>query len=418
MAIISFVVGLLGFLKVQIVGELYVAELLLPLAAVVAVTTRAQEEFLRTPLFRVLVASILLMVAGYVGSDFIRGTPTDAAMRGWGRAVLVGTNFIALAAIGAADRRNLWWFALGYGLGGLLYLRFGVNLSFTIWKHGMGVDKGYAVYVVPLFAALCYFLPARVGAAGFVFLGVYSAHYDFRTFTAVCFFIAGAMFLRGRNSGGSSKITAKALIAGGLAAIAMVLALSAAISYREDDASGRRQSSDDTRATGLRFGLYAVLNSPIIGYGSWGQSQELGQLYRKAAQDQGQQSGNADVQSGSTASVHAQLLQAWSEAGILAAVFFLVLMVEGIRRLPFAVLARPLDLLTPILLYWIIHGLWNLWGSPFSAPLRLELSMMAVAAVIIAADARRLSRGAGGSRALGLRRRRRIAPVSGGASPG
>jgi hypothetical protein len=195
------------------------------------------------------------------------------------------------------------------------------------------------------------------------------------------------MWLRGGRGGTrptrvSFKSIAIAGVAGALAASLMVVA----IMYRENDASTRRDSSDSTRLAGLLFGGYAIANSPIVGYGSWARGGELTPLWRRATATANAADSVPTSVVASTGGVHAQLPQAWVEGGIFAAVFFILLMIEALRRMPFLVLARPLDPLTPLLTYWLVHGLWNFWGSPFSATLRLDLSLMAVAAVIVAAD--------------------------------
>lgn len=392
MGVLSFVVGFLAFYKFRLVGELYIAELLLPLLAVVALVQRRKENFLGTPMFGALALTSLLVVAGYVVTDLIRDTPSMDAYRGWGRTLIVATNFISLVIIAAQDRRNLWWFVLGFGLGGLLYLRFGVNLSFTVWKHGMGVDRGYGLYVVPLCAALAWFVPIRVAALGFVALAIYSAHYDFRTFSVICIVVAGMLWLRGSDRAGQvSKIKASTLVIASLSAVIVAVGVSTLLSYRIDEVSNRRAVSNEGRLAGLYLGFYAVTASPIVGWGSWSRSAELQDMKRRAF-DEVSDSERSMEGIASTASIHAQLPQAWAEGGILASLFFLILLIEGLRRLPFLVLARPIDPLTPILLFAIVHGHLNLWGAPFAAPMRIDLALMAVALAVVAGDAAKARR--------------------------
>ena len=387
MAVLSLVVGLTACLKIQLLGELYVAELLLPVAALIAVTRPRRENYLSTGFFRFLAIASVLVVVGYVFSDIVRGTAPNDAWRGFGRGLILVSNFVSLAIITAQDRRNFWWFVVGFGLGGLLYLRFIVDLSFTIWKHGMGQSRGYSLYVVPLCAALAWLVPLRVAALGFVALAGYSAHFDFRTFSVLCVAIAGMLWLRGGDTPGQVRKVRPGLVVAAAVVGALVAgAVSYALSYRNDEVSSRRAYSNEMRWYGSVLGVTAIQLSPVIGWGSWNDGPEFQEVQRVANQTF-DLTEHTEQYAAATYLIHSQLLQAWAEGGFLAAIFFLTLFIEGLRRMTFAVLARPIDPLTPILLYFVVLGLFNLIGAPFSATMRLDIAFMALALAVLAGDA-------------------------------
>ena len=73
---------------------------------------------------------------------------------------------------------------------------------------------------------------------------------------------------------------------------------------------------------------------------------------------------------------------------MLGGSFFLVLAFLLARRLPPLVAGRPLDPLTPILLYYGFYGAWHLLMSPYSAPHRLQIALAGLVVVIVSAELR------------------------------
>jgi hypothetical protein len=89
-------------------------------------------------------------------------------------------------------------------------------------------------------------------------------------------------------------------------------------------------------------------------------------------------------------SPHSQILNAWLEGGVLATAFMVVLLVQVLKLLPWTVLRRPVDLLTPSLLFFLIMTLWNLFMSPFSAPHRVRIATGAAVVVLLRMEQRGL----------------------------
>jgi O-antigen ligase len=158
---------------------------------------------------------------------------------------------------------------------------------------------------------------------------------------------------------------------------------------QSDYAAQRRDASNIGRQVGIVFGAKAVANSPIIGYGSWGASNELAALHRESLVAVAGPGYNYPI-SGSTSGVHSQTLQAWTEGGILGAVFFIIFGWQLLRNFKQAVLLRPLDALSPIILYFYLYSPWHLVMSAFSAPIRLFIAFGAVSVVIVDLERRAL----------------------------
>jgi hypothetical protein len=84
------------------------------------------------------------------------------------------------------------------------------------------------------------------------------------------------------------------------------------------------------------------------------------------------------------------MLQAWVEGGVLGAAFFIIFGWQLLRNFKHAVLLRPLDALSPIVLYFYLYSPWHLLMSAFSAPIRLFIALGAVSVVIVASERRAL----------------------------
>jgi hypothetical protein len=368
-------VGALAPIQLQLVGEIYAPELLLPLVAVCARFSPGGERGLREPLFAVLLLAAFITLGGYVLSDTIRGTRPDQFLRGWGRVGLVILDFISLAVLFCQDRRNLWWFALGSGIGGILYLRFVTHAPLALWKFG------YADSVLEASAALGTILPLRLASAWIALLGVFSMIRDFRSFGAICFLIAGCLWIRSARPlqplAGSREFR-RLFILGLIAATVILITLF----LTAGGATGRRAQSDAGRLAAIEVGIVAIMRSPVIGYGSWPEDRDLATLYMTRLAQLLGGGGPVEVGNKIVISPHSQILHAWMEGGILGSALFVALFWQVMRLGRWSVLHRPVDPFTPVVLYLLMFLLWDMFMSPFAAPHRLGIA--AGAAVLVA----------------------------------
>jgi O-antigen ligase len=374
--LLAFCCGALQSLTVNLVGEIYAAELLLPLIGFAALCARNGDAVFRERVFWSLILALGVTLCGYVISDFVRDTRPDQYLRGWGRVLLLATDFAALCMLLRQDRRNLWWFALGMGIGGILHLRLILHTPISIWKFG------YAEPMLLFAAAAGCFLPIRLAAAWLGVLGLTSMWYDFRSFAAICFLLATYMWLRAARPwqplvGGGKSL--RLLIAGGFAG---ALALATLAMTESDYSIHRRAESNAGRSAAFEVGLIAISRSPLIGYGSWTEDRELAELYLKRYLDKrGVRDPNADA--GRHFTPHSQVLQSWVEGGVLGAAFFLMLGYQLLRSAKWSALARPVDMLTPLILYLLFSCAWNLFMSPFSAPHRIQIALGAAVLMLM-----------------------------------
>src|SRR5262249_37110112 len=222
-----------------------------------------------------------------------------------------------LSVVIGQDRRNLWWLALGMGVGGMLYLRLVMHTPIAVWKFG------YAEPVFLVVAALCAFLPGKVAAAALAALGLNSMWFDFRSFAAICFLLAAYLWVR------SARPAQPLVVRGRSSRLWIVVALAGVLIAGTLASTGgcaqlRRGESNAGREAAIEAGVYAVAHSPVIGYGSWTENRELAEYYLKRYLElRGIRDPNARVDS--QFSPHSQVLHAWVEGGVFGAMFFFVI---------------------------------------------------------------------------------------------
>jgi hypothetical protein len=396
LGVLSFLCGSFAFWKINLVGEIYLGELGLIALGFFAAAAGGVRDTVRNRVFWWLLVASVLTLLGYMLSDYVRGTPEALYMRGWARAILITTNFAALALLFAADRRNLWWFIAGMAIGGIAYFRFVEGLplrSMAAWKFM------YSLPVTMLLAATAALLPLRVVAIGFALLGVYSMFQDYRIHGAVCLLVAGLLWASATLN--AMRVGAGTIVKVGLlGAIAFGGSLYVLSLTQNEWTEARRGSSNITRVIGVEFGLTAIARSPIIGYGSWASGPELIAIADAEIREHEESTGQRlHGGYGRAFHSHSQILQGWLEGGVLGAAVFLVLGFFLLRESLHAALQRPGDLLTPAILFLLIFQFWHLIASPLGSGVRLHFALaMAIVAMLYAERMARERRAAGPAR--------------------
>ena len=383
-AVLVFACGIAAPVILNVVGEMYGSELLLPVVALLLHFRPSGDRSLREPAFAVLLGAAMVTLAGYVMSDLVQGTRPDQFMRGWGRIGLIISDFVAMAAIFGQDRRHLWWYVLGSGLGQIIALRFVGHAPITLWKFG------YAEPVVMVSSAISAFLPPLAASAWIALLGLFSMWMDFRSFAAICLAIAAFVWLRsGRHALASRRAAGTIRLALMAGVVAVVLSLT--LSMTQGTSVDRRVHSDAGRQAAIEVGLQAVLQSPFVGYGSWAENKDFLKKYIKRTNELrgGVESSNDGKEKFNP---HSQILHAWFEGGILGTAFLVAMLVNFLALGRWLLTRRPADALTPLLAYFVLTAIWDLFMSPFSAPHRLGIAMGA-AIVVISRMEQRLCQG-------------------------
>lgn len=382
LAVLSGLVGAGYTVKVSLVGEAALAELLLPVLAIVAMLSGSRTGGVDMRAFRWLLFALAVTLLGYVVSDLTQGSSEAQYLRGWGRVALVITDFVSLALVARAQPQAIWWFVAGMGVGRIAWLRLSAATPISMWKFSFD-GFGYGEPMTLAAMALAAFLPIRAAAAVLGALAAVSMLYDFRIQAGVCLLIALVLWMRAGSTRGGARGALPMLRLAALAGLGG-LAIYAALTATQDDYSlQRRATSDIGRSFGKAFAAKAIAESPLIGYGSWSRSPEFARLQEEALREVAGDDASRFPIGDSSSAVHSMILQAWVEGGILAIAFFVVLAVFLLARLPGLVNTRALDPLSPMLLYFGVYGLWHVVMSAFAAPLRLHLALAGVAVIVL-----------------------------------
>jgi hypothetical protein len=378
--------GVSSAFGIDLLGELFWAEILLPVLAVGATLANPPRQLFADRAFRMLILGIVAMFFGYVFSDMAAGTPSEMYQRGWARVAVLGSSAFSLCVLSHQDKRSLWWFCVGIAIGGVAANALaGVPLSH--WKLGYGEPVAY------LAAASGALLPMWAASVVVLLAGGLTILLDYRSLGAQLILTAAATFLRSRNVGLYRLIrNLPLLVLGfGLAAGGTLYLLN--VSRGENQ--NRWEVSNLTRFAALRVGAKAIIDSPVVGYGSWGQgTKKYADMYYEATVGDLLAVGDdtiVGVQTrGGYFSAHSQIIQAWMEGGILAGAFFtayMILMTKGFYQLLFT---RPADYLTPLLLLIVGSNLWASVMSPFLGNQRITVALTVAVIVMLSMEGKKL----------------------------
>jgi hypothetical protein len=371
--------GYVSQLWISGVGQLYWAEMILPAVALALVLHRWPAALFHGLRFRLLATGLLLMLVGYIVSDVVAGTSAEHYLKGWFRVLVLGTDAISLVVIYDRNRWALWWFWLGNAVFGLQTAIL-AGIPLTLWKFG------YAEPITTGAVNASVFLPGWLSGGIYLLLGALSIVLDYRSLGAVLL-VAGAILLMSRSSKSIALIRSTSLSS----LIALVLGLAAAaavanvlLTKSNEDYAERRSASDVGRFAGVKIGVIAITDSPLLGYGSGGEgTQKYAEMMYADAVKESLASGGMPV-AASGFLPHSQILQAWMEGGVLAAFYFLTygcFLIVTIRDLAVSKLRTPFR---GFMLVLLLTNLWHLFMSPFMGGHRLNIAS-AVALIVCSA---------------------------------
>lgn len=378
LAILSLLCGGAGPIRLEAVGNLYLAELLLLPLLIITLVIKGGSTIPRLGMFWVFLIAGVASLVGYMISDLVVGTEPSQYLRGWGRVILLIVNCVALIALVSHGIRYLWCFVLGWGLVGIVYL-LSTGVPLNVWKLGYGEYAGMVV------VSVCSIFPRAFASFGMLTFGVINLLLDYRNLGAVSVIVAAAMWAASSSEQGQVRLVYR-YIKLAITASVPVIIVSAILAVTLDEFGERRNISNVGRTASIVVSLKAIADSPIIGYGSWTQNEEYARLLRKEYRER-LGAGNVNrMNYDSTFRAHSQILQSWIEGGVLGATFFIAygfFLIKAGYRLIFSV---PVNNYFPLLSYFILLGAWNLLASPFGGDQRLLVAVVAacIAAVMLA----------------------------------
>jgi hypothetical protein len=380
-----FILGAAGLYSANIIGSLPGNEVLLIPLLPLLLLSHGRRAFDRQYLpFYILAGAWLL---GTQIADTYNAIATFNRLKGTARVVFFILDFTALAIFINNRTRRMVVFALSIAAVLLVGSReFSGDFSLQ-WKFGF--SQGFAI--LALLGASYFYAKRRYRVCFFIWfvLVALNLKYGFRSQLAI--HVASAVLIlplsgqaRGRRHGPrGANDTSRVLILLALAGGA-VYAANASIKYAAQ--RGFFDESQSAKFLGQAEGDYgvlvggrpetlvaiqAILDSPIIGHGSF----PYGLKYLQLKQDIQYEHGYTDSDEPEELEypvipTHSHLTLAWVEGGILGGIcwiYIMILVVRGVLRLS---VLRPH--LAPLYSYLLVGFLWDILYSPFGSVNRVR----------------------------------------------
>lgn len=383
----AFVLPAVSFIEITIVGRLIVIEILL--FAMLPWLWGARDRLPVPRWFVVLWAGWLL---SQVVTDVVVGSAFADYARGWAAIVFTFTNFAAILVLASTPRRARL-FALGLAAGGVLGYLFVPNAYAATdpWKWAFAAPVGLAMA-----AGLSGPAGARrrwltIGA--FAVFGGLNLLLGFRTLGGVSLLTAGYLILSaavGRRQAAPRRSKLRAV--GGL--VFLAVAVVGVLQLYDAAASGGLLGSDaqakyvaQTGTFGVLLGgrseilvsTQAVIDSPILGHGSWAKDYKYVDLWAQRLSSLGYEigAGNSDL---GLIPAHSYLMGSWVWAGFPGALFWLAVLGIAIWLLAnlysFRVELAPLVVFSTMLLVWAIAFSPYGFSARITAPYGVALCLL------------------------------------------
>lgn len=368
--LLSLTAGLLTNIQFQFGGKASVGELVLAVIALFSVISNLGRPKFWNRRFCLVLLMLATTFAGYIISDLINGTPSDRLMRGWARIAFVIIDFIAIWALTRNSVVNLFALCVGDAFSSIM--TYGQENGGFLYNYKFHLSQPITVFVMIAVPLTFRKRPGLATGIAMVGLGIAHLLLDNRVGGAVCILIG---FVLTARDIGSTRFRSLSL---GLLALAVVIAAFAtALLYESSNLefATRRQESNSFRLASALAGISAIERSPIFGLGSWVWDADMYNEFSAHVN----RNEIAAVSGAEALSSHSQVIQVWSEAGLLGITFFVYYGLLLFRVLWILFFKRQVDLMMPLFLYNILIATWHLFFSPFA---NLHRFLIALAVLI------------------------------------
>jgi hypothetical protein len=405
---IAFLLPFTLLFELEIIGTLYLHDLVSPVLLIVLLGTRGQAASLR-PL-RTFLLLLLLWFAGAILTDIYRDTAFADYARGWSRIVLFGINTVMLWLLSSGQLRILaaYTFSAGVALIAKVYLMPTeyVQLAEDPWKFGVGGGLLFIIGALSVSRRLQDWTGGYLPAVLIALVSVLSLIQNSRSLFAIG--ALAAVYVAFGTWASKHPRVARiwspalfiALILASVAAVQLlvgVYSFAAEAGYLGEAARQKflmQTSGDVSLLVGGRpeflASTQAIADSPILGHGSWAQDPyyvyiyysrllELGLTIQPSFHDFG-------AEAGLLIPSHSHLFGAWVEAGLLGAIVWFWILLLSLQALYSVVKVRVLP--NALVTITALMVLWDVLFSPFAGEARV---IRAVQVCILIAAVRALA---------------------------
>lgn len=387
--VIAFILGLLALFYVNIVGQLYISEILLILFAPILWWRRGRALTGNPDARKILALGVIWFVSQAL-TDVIRQTPFVDLSRGWAGIIVLIFSFSSLYLLLGDDIRRIKIFTSGYALSGLLssFVQPSPYIIEEPWKFGYGWPVILLAILFIILVSQGQLNRMRKWIWLILAVGAFSFYMNARSLGGIV--ILSALLLWLRTFPFTWKLFAHVrphnLFVAGILLVGIGWGLLQGYAYSsEQGLLGQKvkekfEFQDNGSVWGLILGgrfeilgsSQAILDSPIIGHGSWARGAKYRLfMYQLTALGFEIEPSLLDyyVNSSDLIPAHSHLTQAWVWAGILGAIFWLwILIFVGKVFLKVNGLASELY---PLVIYFGIAAVWDILFSPLGSFMRI-----------------------------------------------
>lgn len=383
------ILGISTAFYITVVGQLYVSEIILLI--IFPFLLLQKRPILKNKWVKLIIIFGYLWLFSQVITDLIRTTPADDTARGLASIIVFIIAFLSLFLIISGEFDRIKIYLLGVCVGGFFrqFLQPSLYFSSEPWKFGYGPvitllvlliiisvkPKGFIKSVFPIIILFClggisFYLNARsIGA--FVMMTAFVMLIDRSKFF-------GNSLNNGHNSG--SIVIICLLLVGFSFGLINIYGRIAENGWLGVSAK-QKYEQQSSGSLGLLLGgrveilssIQAVLDSPIIGHGSWATDKKyLMYLYdlRELGYDISRDQIEYRLAQSDLIPTHSHLFQNWVWAGVLGASFWVMILVLVLKS--FILNLRYPNSLYIIVMYFTFASIWDIFFSPFGSFMRME----------------------------------------------
>ncbi|MBF0282128.1 MAG: hypothetical protein HQM07_06135 [Zetaproteobacteria bacterium] len=389
----AFTIAILWFVKFKFIGELFVSELILFLVFLFMFKSYGKRLYSGIPK-RIIIFGLLWLLAQIV-TDVIRTTPFENMLRGWAAITFFLIDFAALYLLLGNNKDRLLFFIYGIAIGGVFrcFVAPSEYFSFEPWKFGFGFPVTLLTLLILTWAIRKRLFVPIVAEVVLFTLAVTSIYLNARSLggaliiTALLSFVGRHqifydLFLKRFNP---SRLIAVSMVS-------LLLVFSVLVAYQwigEAELLPDKSQAKYEMTKSSPFGLLgvilsgrieilasipAVIDSPVIGHGSWAEDQKYRQLLIGASSTLGVDRPEGElqylIQKSDFIPAHSHLMQAWVWAGLLGAIFWVMVLILILKVL-FQTL-RNYDVLSLIVVFVCVKAGWDVLFSPFGSEMRIK----------------------------------------------
>ena len=380
---------------IRIVGSLPVAELLVIPLTPILIVLYSRSIFTRGT--TVIFVMMGLWLFGQVLTDVYRGTEAVDWMRGDATIIFFALDLACLTALLKKNDRRKIVFLTGLAIGSMLSVFLQPPEERDIWKFGYS----YGTMILVILISCYFFRHQKYSITGLLFVGLVGANLVFNYRSPILFLLVlavlvlpivperiGPMKVLPRGSFARVSVLATLALTAGWASISLVhWATSIGLAGEEAQAKNLEQlQSKEGILLGGRPEIFvssrAVLDSPILGHGSWAKDMKYVEMLDDIQIENGIHSDLEYVESINEDLIpsHSHIMGAWVNAGILGALFWGYIFWIVLKSIVVVSDLRPP--LAPIYAWLLVWYLWAILFSPFGGTDRLGEA----ATIVIMAD--------------------------------